>query len=183
MRLLAAMAVLLMAASASAYGQRTVTEIVKSSGPAEDARKNSDTVPDVYAVDAEIERVVVLRFKYKTDLLVGLEQAIQRYDIKNAVFLSAAGSLRGYHVHSVSNRDFPSKNVLIKDPTHPADIINMSGYVIDGRAHPHITLADEERAFGGHLEPGSEVFTFAVVTLGILGDDVDLSRIDDKTYR
>lgn len=183
MRSLSAAAALLLASVLSAPAQRTVTEIVKSSGAQEDARENSDAVPDVYAIDAEIERVVVLRFKYKSDLLAGIEQSIKQHEIKNAVFLSATGSLRGYHVHSVSNRDFPSKNVLVKDPTHPADIINMSGFVIDGRAHPHITLADEERAFGGHLEPGSEVFTFAVVTLGILGNDVDLSRIDDKTHR
>jgi hypothetical protein len=27
------------------------------------------------------------------------------------------------------------------------------------------------------------VFTFAVVTLGVLGDDADFSHLDDKTYR
>ena len=33
------------------------------------------------------------------------------------------------------------------------------------------------------LEPGTNVFTFAIVTVGVFGDGVDLSRIDDKTYR
>ena len=46
-----------------------------------------------------------------------------------------------------------------------------------------MTLATPDGAFGGHLEPGSNVFTFAVVTLGILSDSMDLSRVDDKTYR
>jgi predicted DNA-binding protein with PD1-like motif len=59
----------------------------------------------------------------------------------------------------------------------------MNGYVIDGRVHAHITLADGDRAFGGHLEPDTNVFTFAIVTLGVLREDVDLSRVDDKTYR
>ena len=59
----------------------------------------------------------------------------------------------------------------------------MSGYVIDGQLHPHITFSNEKQAFGGHLEPGTEVFTFAAVTLGVLGDDVNLKRLDDKTYR
>ena len=27
------------------------------------------------------------------------------------------------------------------------------------------------------------VFTFAIVTLGVLSDDIDLERADDKTYR
>jgi hypothetical protein len=43
--------------------------------------------------------------------------------------------------------------------------------------------ASPEKAFSGHLKPDTNVFTFADATLGILGDGVDLSRIDDKTYR
>jgi hypothetical protein len=33
------------------------------------------------------------------------------------------------------------------------------------------------------LEPGTNVFTFAIVTLGVLNEGVDLSRVDDKSYR
>jgi predicted DNA-binding protein with PD1-like motif len=59
----------------------------------------------------------------------------------------------------------------------------MNGYVIDGRVHAHITFADADKAFGGHLEPGTSVFTFAVVTVGVFKDGIDLSRVDDKNYR
>jgi predicted DNA-binding protein with PD1-like motif len=58
----------------------------------------------------------------------------------------------------------------------------MNGYVIDGRVHAHMTMATPDKAFGGHLEPGTNVFTFAIVTVGVM-NDVDLSRVDDKTYR
>jgi hypothetical protein len=34
----------------------------------------------------------------------------------------------------------------------------------------------------GHLEPGTEVFTFAVVTIGVM-NDVDFRHLDDKTFR
>ena len=91
--------------------------------------------------------------------------------------------MRGYQVHQVSNRDMPSKNMFIKNPTAPADIIGMSGMVMDGRMHPHITLANAEKAFGGHLEPDTTVFTFAVITLGVLDDTIDMSRFDDSGYR
>jgi len=37
--------------------------------------------------------------------------------------------------------------------------------------------------FGGHLEPDTTVFTFAVVTLGVLDDAVDLSAVDNEDYR
>jgi predicted DNA-binding protein with PD1-like motif len=71
----------------------------------------------------------------------------------------------------------------VKNLTGPADIVSMNGYVIDGRVHAHIAFAGADKAFGGHLEPGTNVFTFAIVTLGVLKDGVDLSRVDDKTYR
>jgi hypothetical protein len=46
-----------------------------------------------------------------------------------------------------------------------------------------MTMAHADHAFGGHPEAGTEVFTFAIVTVGVFADGVDLSRVDDKTYR
>jgi predicted DNA-binding protein with PD1-like motif len=108
---------------------------------------------------------------------------VKQEKIQNAVILSAAGGVRGYHIHQVSNRDFPSNNMFVKDPTMPADQISMNGYIVNGKIHAHMTLATPEKAFGGHLEPGTEVFTFAIITVGVLDKNSDLSRIDDKTYR
>jgi uncharacterized protein len=125
----------------------------------------------------------VLRFKFDTDLLAGIEKMVMQEKIRNAVILAAAGSVRGYQVHQVSNRTFPSKNMYEQDPTAPADLIGMNGYIIDGAIHAHMTLANPEKAFGGHLEPGTNVFTFAIVTVGVFDNAVDLSRVDDKTYR
>ena len=176
-------AITLFAASALLQAQVRKTEIVKPTTPQDDSKPNSDSVPDVYAITGKFERVVVLRFKYQADLLAGMEKMVKEHKIKNAVIMSGIGSVRNYHIHSVSNRTFPSKNIFIQDPTDPADIISINGYVINGRLHPHMTLTTGEKAFGGHIEPGNNVFTFAIVTLGVFGDDVDLSKVDDKTYR
>ena len=148
-----------------------------------DSKPNSASVPDVYAIPTQFQRVVVLRFKFDTDLLAGLEKMVKESKIKNAIILSAFGSVRGYQVHQVSNRDFPSKNMFVKDLTEPADIVGMSGYITDGRLHPHITLANPDKSFAGHLEPDTRVFTFAVVTIGVLPDNLDLTKLDDKGYR
>ena len=166
---------------AVAAGQITQTVITKPTPL--DSKSNSDDVPDGYAFDAKFERMVIMRFKYKADLLGSMEKVIKQEGIKNAVILSAAGSVRNYHIHSVSNRDFPSENIFTKDPSDPADLVSMNGYVIDGRIHAHMTLTNGSHAFGGHLEPETNVFTFAIVTLGVLSNDVDLGKIDDKTYR
>ena len=163
--------------------QPTRTEVTKPTTPRDDSKPNSDQVPEVYAVSSQLQRVVILRFKYQADLLAGFEKMVAEQKVRNAVILSGVGSLRNYHIHSVSNRTFPSKNTYTRDPTAPADIVGINGYVIGGKLHAHMTLANSDHAFGGHIEPGNSVFTFAIVTLGVLPDNVDLSHLDDKTYR
>ena len=164
------------------WAQQSRHEVTNSAGAA-DARENSAAVPDVYAISSQFERVVIFRFKYQADLLAGMQEMVRQNRIKNAVILSGAGSVRGYQVHQVSNRTFPSKNMFVKDPTAPADLIGMNGYIMNGKIHAHITLANPDRAFGGHLEPGTSVFTFAIVTVGVLPDSLDLTKLDDKSYR
>ena len=174
---------LLLAFAAVVPAQPTKTTVTKPTTAHDDSKPNSSSVPDVYAIPGDFERIVVLRFKHKADLLTGLGEIVEKEGIKNAVVLSGIGSVRDYHIHYVSNRDFPSENIYVKDPTEPADITSVNGYIINGRIHVHLSLANDRAAFGGHLEEGTSVFTFAILTLGILRDDTDLSRVDDKTLR
>jgi uncharacterized protein len=176
-------ALVLLAAASLTFAQETRTEIIRPTTPADDTKGNNDSVPDVYALNGQFERIVVLRFKYEADLLAGMEAMVKEQKIRNAVILAGVGSLTGYHYHTVSNRSFPSKNTMVRNPTAPADLVSMNGYVIEGRVHAHMTLTNPDKAFGGHLEPGTTVFTFAIVTLGVFKEGIDLSRIDDKTYR
>ncbi len=158
------------------------TVVNRSKNPNDDSKPNSAAVPDVYALTGHFDRIVILRFKYKTDLLLAMEKMVKQEHIQDGVILSAIGSVRGYEVHQVSNRSFPSHDTYERNPTQPADLVSMNGYVIDGRIHAHMTLATPERVIAGHLEPGTQVFTFAIVTIGVM-NGTDLARIDDKTYR
>ena len=167
----------------TATAQTTRTEVTNVTTAAEDSKPNSDVVPDVYALTGQFDRVLVLRFKNQTDLLAGLERMVKEQKIRNAAILSGIGSVRSYHYHADSNRTFPSQYLFVKNPTGSADISGMNGYVIDGRVHAHITFADADKAFGGHLEPGTSVFTFAIVTVGVFKDGIDLNRVDDKNHR
>lgn len=177
------MLVLFMVTAGVLFGQETRRTVVNPSpNPADDAKANSDKVPDGYAVTSHFSRIVVLRFKYKTDLLAGLEKMVKQEHIRNGVILAAMGSVRGYQVHQVSNRTFPSHDTFVKNPTGPADLVSMNGYIINGRIHAHVTLGTPDKTIAGHLEPGTQVFTFAIVTIGVM-NEADLSRIDDKTYR
>jgi len=161
--------------------QQTRHEITKAS-PA-DKKGLSASVPDVYAIPGQFQRIVVFRFKNQADLLAGLQKMAKEQKIKNAVILAGIGSVRNYQVHSVSNRDFPSKNMFVKDSKSPADIVSVNGYVVNGEVHAHMTMTDPDKAFGGHIEPETNVFTFAAITLGVFDDKVDLTHLLDKDYR
>jgi predicted DNA-binding protein with PD1-like motif len=172
-----------LAIASRACGEKTQIERLNPTTAEQDAKANSPNVPEAMAAVGNFKRVFMFRFKYQTDLLRGLEKLVKDNKIENAVILSGMGALRDYHVHTVSNRTFPSKNVFTKDTDSPQDLVSINGYVIGGRVHAHVTLVDTKQAFGGHLEPDTHVFTFAIVTLAELSDDMDISRFDDKTYR
>lgn len=174
--------VLCLLAAAPGCSHPSQTEITRPATP-HDAKSNDPRVPEAMATSGAFKRIFVFRFKYQADLLAGIEALVQEHKIDNAVILSGIGSVRNYHLHAVSNREFPSKNIFTKDSSAPADLVSVNGYVFGGRVHAHATLADSDRALGGHLEPGTHVFTFAIITLAELTEEADVSRFDDKTYR
>jgi len=159
---------------------RTITN--PSPDPKDDTKPNSSAVPDAYALVGHFDRIVVIRVKNGANLLEGIKKVVEEQHIQNGVILSAIGSLRGYEVHQVSNRDLPSQNTFEKNPNQPADLVSMNGYVINGRIHAHMTLAMPGRVVAGHLEESNQVYTYAIVTIGVM-NDTNLDKIDDKTYR
>lgn len=158
-----------------------VQEVVKNPPTLADAKPNDPAIPDAYAISGHFDRIVVLRMKSGSDLLGGIEKLVKAQHIQNGVILSGIGSLRGFHVHQINNRDFPTSNIFTNEPNTPCDLVGMNGYVVDGAVHAHMTLGTGERAIAGHLEPGTQVFTYAIVTVGVL--NADLAKVDDKSYR
>lgn len=177
MRLLCVFALMLLASPAFAE-----TRIVQTPAVPADSKPNDPSVPDSYAISGQFERVVVIRVKSKADLLRGIDDMVKKEGIRNGVILSGIGSLRGYHVHQVNNRDFPTSNIFTRMPDTPADLVGMNGYVVNGVVHAHMTLGTGEKAIAGHLEPGTEVFTYAIVTIGVM-NGTNLGKVDDKSYR
>jgi predicted DNA-binding protein with PD1-like motif len=153
---------------------------------AQSAKPNQDNAlmpcPAAYTTSGYFTRIVIVRLKYGTDILEGLNDSIQKEKIKNAVILNGIGSLTRYHTHVVSNTTFPTTHAYVKK-NGPVDLLNVSGYVIDGRVHAHITVSDDKEAVGGHLEDDTRVFTFTIITLGVLDDRVNLQRFDDNKWR
>jgi predicted DNA-binding protein with PD1-like motif len=178
MKLSAALILFLPALCAPALAQTTHPKAT-----AEDLRPNSPKVPDAYAISGHFSRIVVMRMKYRTDLLRGMEKLVTQQKIRNGVILSGIGSLRGYRVHSVSSRDLPPSDSYVAAPNAPANLNGMNGYIVDGDIHAHVTLAVNQGrdTVSGHLEQGCEVLTYAIVTVGVL--DTPLGRVQEQNYR
>lgn len=109
-------------------------------------------------------RFIALRLNPGDDLLLSLRRAVEEQGLRNAAILSGVGSLDRYHYHVVATTNMPPGNVF-EQGEGPFDIVTVTGLILDGRVHAHVTFSDTESAYGGHLEEGCRVLTFAVIVL------------------
>lgn len=136
-----------------------------------------DNPQNLQLISSQFERIEIVRMPSGTDMLDGLNECIAKSNITNAVILSGIGSVTDYHYHVVITRDLPPENAYVKASV-AMDLIAVQGYILNGRVHAHITLADENSVVGGHLEPGTKALTFFIITIGVLPDDLDLENLD-----
>ena len=109
-------------------------------------------------------RFIMVRLEPGQDLLVGIREAVAEAGISHGAILAGVGSLSAYHFHVVSTPVMPPENAFIRGEG-PYDILTITGAVLDGRVHAHVTFSDEKVAMGGHLEEGCTVLTFAILTI------------------
>ena len=121
-------------------------------------------------------RFIVLRLDPGEDVLRSLREAVKEQKIRNAAVLSGVGSLDRYHFHVVQSTNMPPGNTFVQGEG-PFDILTITGLIVDGEVHAHITFSNTELAMGGHLEEGCRVLTFAVVLMAE-AHDVDLTGWD-----
>jgi len=123
-------------------------------------------------------RYIALRLDPGEDVLLTLRDAVREHDIRNAAILSGVGSLDRYHFHVVKTTNMPPGNTFVQGEG-PFDILTLTGLVVNGEVHAHITFSNTELAMGGHLEEGCRVLTFAVVVIAE-ALDVDFTGWDRR---
>jgi uncharacterized protein len=109
-------------------------------------------------------RFLALRLDPGEDVLLSLRAAVVEQGIQNAAILSGVGSLDRYHFHVVKTTNMPPGNTFVRGEG-PFDILTVTGLVVNGEVHAHISFSNTELAMGGHLEEGCRVLTFAVVVM------------------
>lgn len=122
-------------------------------------------------------RIIGVRLDPGEDLLEGIRASVKENGIRTAMILNGVGSLTSYHFHVVSSTELPPENEFVRGEG-AFDIINITGMVMDGRVHAHITFSDTEKAMGGHLEEGCNVLTFAILSIAELPEGFDVTNWD-----
>jgi predicted DNA-binding protein with PD1-like motif len=111
------------------------------------------------------------------DILRTFEKSVSDQGIENAVILTGIGSAAGWRYHVVASTDLPPQEAF-PEGNGAVDISSLTGFVLNGRIHAHITFTDDKIAFGGHLETGCKALTFVIITLGVLDAKLKLDHLD-----
>ena len=125
--------------------------------------------------------VIVVRLAYGDLLLESLREICRAEGIRNGVILTGFGSLTDLSVTGVVGPAFPPRRVYNRRAPRGVEIVGMSGVIADYHVHCHLTLCDQRRAFGGHLEEGCGVLSLAEIALLKLGRLKMKRTLDPKT--
>ncbi len=125
---------------------------------------------------SEIQGRILLVSLQKGDLVLeSLCEAFQKYGLRNAALVSGIGTLRKAVYHRITNTSDQADNQFIT-LEGPMEVSSVTGLLLDGEPHFHITFSDLQHTYAGHLEPGCEVQYLAEFMLMELCDAPELTR-------
>lgn len=143
---------------------------------------------DMEMAQGKLGRVIAVRLKPGTDVLLGLQEACERNGINNGVILSAIGSLQ--NPHFCNPVELPTKAGYgygeTLHLTGPIELTNASGIIChddqgNTNLHVHMTVTDRHgTAHGGHLVEGTKVLLTVDVILAEIEGLVMGRKFDEE---
>ena len=143
---------------------------------------------DMEMAQGKLGRVIAVRLKPGTDVLLGLQEACERNGINNGVILSAIGSLQDPHfcnpVELPTKAGYGYGETL--HLTGPIELTSASGIIChddegNTNLHVHMTLTDRHgNAHGGHLVEGTKVLLKVDVILAEIEGLVMGRKFDEE---
>lgn len=121
-----------------------------------------------YFSTSEIGRVYTLRLDKGDYLLESINALIEKEEIKDAVVVSAIGTLSDCVLHMVMTTEYPVVEHFEHWEDKPLELSSIDGIIADGKPHLHATVSDHERAYSGHLEEGCKVLYLAEIVIAEL---------------
>ena len=143
---------------------------------------------DMEMAQGKLGRVIAVRLKPGTDVLLGLQEACERNGINNGVILSAIGSLQDPHfcnpVELPTKAGYGYGETL--HLTGPIELTSASGIIChddegNTNLHVHMTVTDRHgNAHGGHLVEGTKVLLTTDVVIAEINGIVMGRKFDNE---
>lgn len=109
------------------------------------------------------------------DLKERIESECKENSVDTAVVLSGVGSVSKVKIRLAKALDY-LENV------NDYEIVSMTGTISNGKAHIHVSFADENaNCIGGHLEYGCIIDTTCELVLGVLDEYSSQRQFDENT--
>jgi len=123
-------------------------------------------------------RIVILNLQRGDKLLESIREQLSEAGIKNAVILSAIGSLQKAVFHRVTGmEDSPVDEYITVEK--PLELASLQGVVVDGQPHFHMVISDLEQSYTGHLEEDTTVLYLVEISLAEI-KGIELERVKNE---
>ncbi len=109
-----------------------------------------------------ITRTHILRVDPGEDVLDAVKEFLRKTRVQQAIVMGGYGTLAADRLHWVLHNRIPSENT-IGSSEGGIEILGMSGLVVDGKPHIHVTLATRQGAYGGHMEEGCKAYVLCEI--------------------
>ena len=118
-----------------------------------------------YYTTRKIGRIFVLSLEPGDYVLESIKELAKKEKVKDAVVVSAVGTLDQYRIHYVLTTGFPPQNRFEHWKDRPLELASVNGVIADGEPHLHVVVSDSEKAYAGHLEEGCRTLYLAEIVI------------------
>ena len=101
-------------------------------------------------------RTIVINLDRGELLLEGIRAALSDQGIRDAVLVSAIGTLTVVRYHRITGTGLPPRDEILTIEA-PMELSAVQGIVAGGEPHLHMVFTDLNQTYSGHLEDGCEV--------------------------
>ena len=135
------------------------------------------------------DSIYAVRLEPGEDVMQGILNVCEKFDIGNGVIISAIGSLSGASIYDPKPVSGKPGVYGYGEPIalpSPVELISLDGIICTGEAgdkqlHIHCCLADGNgKSYAGHFKEGNTVLNTVEMVIGKIGDIAMTRKIDPR---
>lgn len=131
-------------------------------------------------VSNKIGRIFFVRMEEGDDVAESIDKLIADEKIKNAIVVSAIGTLSTGRTHYITTTTYPSSFTFNTLENKPIELSSIDGLIVDGVAHLHTVISDPNGTYPGHLEPGNKVlYVYEMAIIEVEGLEIT-RKVNEK---